>query len=93
MSAAEELRAGVLLVDSRDVVHLGLRVLLGRQPWVTRVVSARRGEDAVLLAQRHRPAVALVDLFVGEEYGIQICEQIRRRAPRYGIGGHGAQIA
>ena len=57
-----DLRAGVLLVDSLDVVHLGLRVLLGRQPWVTRVLSARRGADAVLLAERHRPAVALVDV-------------------------------
>ena len=76
-----DLRAGVLLVDSLDVVHLGLRVLLGRQPWVTRVLSARRGADAVLLAERHRPAVALVDLFVGEEYGIHICEAIHDRAP------------
>lgn len=81
MSAPEDLRAGVLLVDSRDVVHLGLRVLLGRQDWVTRVLSARRGADAVLLAERHRPEVAVVDLFVGEEYGINICAQIRRRAP------------
>jgi DNA-binding NarL/FixJ family response regulator len=76
-----ELRAGILLVDSLDIFHLGLRVLLGRQPWVTRVVSARRGADAVLLAERHQPTVALVDLFVGEEYGIHICEAILRHAP------------
>ena len=76
-----ELRAGVMLVDNLDVVHLGLRVLLSREEWVIRVLSARRGADAVLLATRHRPRVALVDLFVGEEYGVDICTAIRERAP------------
>src|ERR1044071_4659732 len=76
-----DLRAGVLLVDNRDIVHLGLRVLLARQQWVTRVLSARRGADAVLLAERHRPRVAVVDLFVGSEYGVNICRAIRDRAP------------
>jgi DNA-binding NarL/FixJ family response regulator len=76
-----DLRVGVLLVDSQDIVHVGLRVLLGRQEWVTRVLSARRGADAVLLAERHEPGVAVVDLFVGEEYGINICSAIRERVP------------
>jgi DNA-binding NarL/FixJ family response regulator len=75
------LRAGVLLVDNRDIVHLGLRVLLARQEWVTRVLSVRRGADAVLLAERHRPRVAVIDLFVGSEYGVNICRAIRERSP------------
>jgi DNA-binding NarL/FixJ family response regulator len=81
-TAGHDLRGAVLLVDGSDIVHIGLRVLLRRQPWVTRVLSARRGADAVLLATRHEPRVALVDLFVGEEYGIEICEAIRHRCPR-----------
>jgi DNA-binding NarL/FixJ family response regulator len=75
-------RGAVLLVDSSDIIHIGLRVLLRRQPWVTRVLSARRGADAVLLAARHEPRVALVDLFVGDEYGIEICEAIHQRSPQ-----------
>jgi DNA-binding NarL/FixJ family response regulator len=75
-------RGAVLLVDNSDIVHIGLRVLLRRQPWVTRVLSARRGADAVLLAARHQPRVALVDLFVADEYGIEICEAIHHRSPR-----------
>jgi DNA-binding NarL/FixJ family response regulator len=74
-------RGSVLLVDNRDIVHVGLRVLLSGQEWVTRVLSARRGADAVLLAERHQPVVAVIDLFVGEEYGIHICSAIRERAP------------
>jgi DNA-binding NarL/FixJ family response regulator len=74
-------RGAVLLVDGSDIIHIGLRVLLRRQPWVTNVLSARCGSHAVLLAARHAPRVALVDLFVGDEYGIEICEAIRHRAP------------
>ena len=81
-AAAAGLRGGVLIVDNFDIVHLGLRVLLHRQEWVTRILSARRGADAVLLAARHEPRVALVDLFVGGEYGTDICRAIRARAPR-----------
>jgi DNA-binding NarL/FixJ family response regulator len=71
----------VLLVDNQDLVHIGLRVVLQRQPWVTRVLSARRGADAVLVASRHEPRVAVVDLFVGEEWGTEICAAIRSRCP------------
>jgi DNA-binding NarL/FixJ family response regulator len=78
-------RGAVLLVDSSDIIHIGLRVLLRRQPWVTNVLSARRGAEAVFLAARHEPRVALVDLFVGDEYGIEICEAIHRRAPRVAV--------
>jgi DNA-binding NarL/FixJ family response regulator len=80
-TAGHDLRGAVLLVDGSDIVHIGLRVLLRRQPWVTNVLSARRGDHAVLLAARHEPRVALVDLFVGDEYGIEICEAIRQRSP------------
>jgi DNA-binding NarL/FixJ family response regulator len=80
-AARDDLRFGVLLVDSRDIVHIGLQVVLRRQPWVTRVLSARRGADAVLIASRHEPRVALVDLFVGEEWGTRICGAIRDRSP------------
>jgi DNA-binding NarL/FixJ family response regulator len=80
-AARDDLRFGVLLVDNCDIVHIGLRVVLQRQPWVTRVLSARRGADAVLIASRRQPKVALVDLFVGDEWGTMICGAIRARAP------------
>jgi DNA-binding NarL/FixJ family response regulator len=66
----------VLVVDDHDVVHWGFRVMLSELPWVERCLSARNGTEAVALARRHTPDVALVDLFVGEESGPQICEQL-----------------
>lgn len=74
-------RGSVLLVDNQDLVHIGLRVVLQRQEWVTRIYGARQGADALLLAARHQPRVALVDLFVGNEFGTDICAAIRREAP------------
>ena len=53
------------MVDDHEVVHWGLRLMLGEQPWVERCLSARNGEEAIALTRRYQPHVALVDLFVG----------------------------
>ena len=70
-------RLRVLVVDDHEVVHWGFRLMLGEQPWVERCLSARNGEEALSLARRYEPHVALVDLFVGEESGAEICERVR----------------
>jgi two-component system response regulator DesR len=74
-------RLRVLVVDDHDVVHWGFRLMLGNQPWVERCLSARNGREAYELAVRYGPHVALVDLFVGEESGPEICERLRERSP------------
>lgn len=79
MSAAPRLR--VLVVDDHDVVHWGFRLMLTEQSWVERCVSARTGAEALALATRYEPHVALVDLFIGEESGAQVCEALRERSP------------
>jgi two-component system response regulator DesR len=79
--AGDETKLRVLIVDDHDVVHWGFRLMLGNQPWVERCVSARSGAEAYALAARYKPHVALVDLFIGEESGPDICAQLRERAP------------
>jgi DNA-binding NarL/FixJ family response regulator len=74
-------RLRVLIVDDHEVVHWGFRLMLGEQPWVERCLSARNGEQALALALRYEPHVALVDLFVGQESGAEICERLRSRSP------------
>src|SRR6478736_7795182 len=74
-------RLRVLVVDDHDVVHWGFRLMLTQQAWVERCVSAHSGEEAMAMAARYRPHVALVDLFIGEESGAEICEQLRRAEP------------
>jgi DNA-binding NarL/FixJ family response regulator len=79
MTEARKLR--VLVVDDHDVVHWGFRLLLTQQPWVERCVSARTADQAVALARRYEPHVALVDLFLDGESGADVCETLRRESP------------
>ena len=70
-----------MVVDDHDVVHWGFRLMLGEQPWVERFLSARSGEEALDLARRYEPHVALVDLFLGTESGADVCERLRAASP------------
>ncbi len=80
-----ERRLRVLVVDDHEVVHWGLRLMLGEQPWVERCLSARNADEAFKLATRYDPHVALVDLFVGQESGAEICERLRARFPHCNV--------
>jgi DNA-binding NarL/FixJ family response regulator len=71
----------VLVVDDHDVVHWGFRLMLTQQPWVERCLTASSGSEAVALASRYRPHVAVVDLFIGEESGAEVCERLREAEP------------
>jgi DNA-binding NarL/FixJ family response regulator len=81
LAAGSEKRLRVLIVDDHEVVHWGFRLMLGEQPWVERCLSARNAEEAVALARRYEPHVALVDLFVGLESGAEISERLRALSP------------
>jgi len=82
MTTREVGRTVVLLVDDHEVVHWGLRSLLSNQSWVARCISARNGQEAIELARRYSPHVALVDLFLGTESGAELCERLREVEPR-----------
>ena len=75
----------MLIVDDHEVVHWGFRLMLGEQPWVERCVSARNADEAIALTQRYEPHVALVDLFVGQESGAEICERLRSISPQTNV--------
>jgi DNA-binding NarL/FixJ family response regulator len=81
MSEHDGRRLRVLVVDDHDVVHWGFRLMLGNQPWVERCLSARNGAEAYALARRYEPHLALIDLFIGEESGADICQQLREHSP------------
>jgi len=74
-------RLRVLVVDDHDVVHWGMRLLLGSQPWVERCLAAHSGAEALELTRRYEPNVALVDLFLAGESGADVCAAIRAQSP------------
>jgi two-component system response regulator DesR len=66
----------VLIVDDHEVVHWGLRIMLSSLSWVERCYSARTNDEAIKLARAYQPDLALVDLFVGQDSGPDICERL-----------------
>jgi DNA-binding NarL/FixJ family response regulator len=50
----------VLVMHNSELVRVGCRALLTRQPWAERVVVAGTIEEAVAHAARYRPDVALI---------------------------------
>jgi DNA-binding NarL/FixJ family response regulator len=74
-------RVRVLVIDDHDVVQWGFRLLLTEQPWVERCLTARTTAEGLELAGRYEPHVALVDLFLGDSSGAELCGALRDRSP------------
>jgi two-component system response regulator DesR len=79
--ADKGVRLRVLVVDDHDVVHWGFRVLLADQPWVERCLAARTAEEALALTRTFKPHVALIDLFLGDDYGADLSRAVRDASP------------
>jgi two-component system response regulator DesR len=71
----------ILVVDAHEIVCAGLRALLCRQTWVARCIGATDRESACELAFRYEPHVALIDLLVGDESGVEIGRAILENSP------------
>lgn len=72
----------VLVIDDHDVVQWGFRLLLTEQAWVERCLTARTAAEGLELAARYEPQVALVDLFLEDGSGAELCAALRERSPR-----------
>jgi two-component system response regulator DesR len=72
----------ILVVDDHEVVHWGFRLLLERQSWVERSVGVKDADGAVETARGLRPDVALVDLLLGTESGVEVSSSIRAVSPK-----------
>src|SRR4051794_31082395 len=69
----------VLVVEDHEILRRGLRWVLTRVPWVESCVGAGNAEEALALAESLGFDVALVDVDLGDECGLRVCEQL---APR-----------
>ena len=74
-------RLRVLVVDDHEVVHWGFRMLLSAETWVERFLCAHSPDQALDLARRYEPHVALVDILLGNESGTELCERLREVSP------------
>ena len=71
----------VMIVDDHAVVRGGLSKFLMVNPALELVGEAESGEEAVILAQRLRPDVVLMDLKMGGMDGVTATRQVREKCP------------
>jgi DNA-binding NarL/FixJ family response regulator len=71
----------VLLADDHRLVRLGFRRMLEDEPDIEVVGEADNGLQAIELAEKLRPTVAVVDMSMPELDGVQAIHEISRRAP------------
>jgi DNA-binding NarL/FixJ family response regulator len=77
--AVKKLR--VLVIDDHEVVQWGFRLMFAQLPWVERCVGARTGKQALELCAKFEPHVAMLDLFLQGESGVELCAKLRDQAP------------
>jgi DNA-binding NarL/FixJ family response regulator len=71
----------ILLADDHDVVRRGLSALLLTRPDWQVAGEASNGREAVSLAIKLRPNVAILDLSMPELNGLEATRQIRKEVP------------
>src|ERR687886_506259 len=69
-------RLRVLVVDDQEVVQWGFRSLLARRTWVESYTAASSMAEAVEIAGRDHPDVALVGAVVGGDSGTEVTREL-----------------
>ena len=83
-----------LIADDHEVVREGLRLALSRAPHIRVVGEASDGEAAVVLAERRRPNVVIMDVRMQGMDGFAATSKIKHAAPGHlGAAVHGARRA
>ena len=72
----------ILIADDYDIVRIGLRVLLEKQPEWTICAEAVNGREAVEKAIDTQPDVVLMDFSMPELNGLDATRQIRKACPQ-----------
>jgi DNA-binding NarL/FixJ family response regulator len=69
----------VVLVDDQELMRVGFRMVLGAQDDMEIVGEAGNGEEAVRLAEEHRPDVVLMDVRMPVLDGVEATKLITER--------------
>jgi DNA-binding NarL/FixJ family response regulator len=67
----------ILIADDHSVVRSGLRALLQSSPAFSVVAEASDGEEAVALAERHKPDVVIMDISMPKLNGIEATSRMK----------------
>jgi DNA-binding NarL/FixJ family response regulator len=71
----------VLVADDHAIVRTGIRHVLEGEPGFTVVGEAATGPEALALALEHRPDVAVLDISMPGQSGLNVTAELRRHCP------------
>ncbi len=69
---------GILIVDDHEVVRIGLRHLIEKQPYMKIIGEAWNRADALKIASRERPDIIILDLCLGAENAVDTIPEFLR---------------
>jgi two-component system response regulator DevR len=72
----------IILVDDHEVVRLGLKSLLARQPQFEIVGEASSASEAVEKTLELKPDIVVMDIRLPGKSGIEACREITSQAPQ-----------
>jgi DNA-binding NarL/FixJ family response regulator len=75
----------VLIADDEMIIRAGIRAILTADADIEVVPEAADGREAVDLARKHRPDVALMDIRMPKLDGLAAAAELRSTAPRTAV--------
>ncbi|MFD3470102.1 response regulator [Streptomyces sp. NPDC058682] len=78
-------RIRILLADDEAMIRAGVRSILARAPEIEVVAEAEDGYEAVELARRHQPDVALLDIQMPRLDGLSAAARVSHDRPETGV--------
>jgi DNA-binding NarL/FixJ family response regulator len=83
--AAARRSLDVLVVDDHPAVRAGVRAVLEDEPGIGAVAAVATAGDALAHAERHAPAVAVVDYHLPDRDGLALTRQLKALRPAPGV--------
>ena len=71
-----------MIIEDEEIVREGLSLLVNHQPGFRVVGAASTTKDALAIAEREQPDVALLDIKLGNEDGIDCLSQMQTVSPK-----------
>ena len=70
-----------MIVDDHAVIRTGLRMLIEQDQTMTVVAMAGTPAEALLMAERERPDIIVLDLMLGDDNGLEFLPQLCKASP------------
>lgn len=81
MNASVQTAISILLVDDHPIVRLGIVQLLNLEPDLQVRWQASSVDEAVAACESDEPDMAIVDISLGQESGIELIKKLTRQRP------------